>query len=69
MSGIAPEKLPEIVPCTAILGSIKPDVAKALGLAAGVQVVAGAIDNTAAAVGSSVTGQVEVARAAGDGAT
>src|SRR5215212_8223206 len=52
MSGIAPDKFPEIVPCTAILGSIKPDVAKALGLAAGVQVVAGAIDNTAAAIGS-----------------
>jgi xylulokinase len=54
MSGIATDKFPEIVPCTAILGSIKPDVAEALGLESGVQVVAGAIDNTAAAVGSGV---------------
>jgi xylulokinase len=52
MSGIAADKFPEIVPCTAILGNIKPDVAQTLGLAEGVQVVAGAIDNTAAAIGS-----------------
>ena len=51
-SGIDAGKLPEIVSCTAVLGELKPEVAAALGLSAGVQVVAGSIDNTAAAIGS-----------------
>lgn len=51
-SGVEAGKFPEIVPCTAVLGPLLPDVAEALGLPAQVQVVAGAIDNTAAAVGS-----------------
>jgi xylulokinase len=50
--GIDGDKLPEIVPCTAVLGELLPEVAGALGLPGGVQVVAGAIDNTAAAIGS-----------------
>lgn len=52
MSGIDADKFPEIVPCTAVLGPLKKDVAEALGVSADVQVVAGSIDNTAAAVGS-----------------
>ncbi len=51
-SGIAREKFPDIVPCTAVIGTIKPEVADALGLPSSVPVVAGAIDTTAAAVGS-----------------
>lgn len=51
-SGIDADKFPEIVPCTAVLGPLKPDVAAALGLSTDVQVVAGAIDNTAAAIGA-----------------
>lgn len=51
-SGIDADKFPEIVPCTAILGPLKPDVAATLGLSTEVQVVAGAIDNTAAAIGA-----------------
>jgi xylulokinase len=50
--GVDGDKLPEIVPCTAVLGTLKPDVAAALGLSPDVQVVAGAIDNTAAAIGA-----------------
>ncbi|RPJ63184.1 MAG: xylulose kinase [Dehalococcoidia bacterium] len=50
--GIDSDKLPEIVPCTAVLGSLKPDVAAQLGLSGDVKVVAGAIDNTAAAIGA-----------------
>lgn len=50
--GIAGDKLPEIVPCTAVLGTVKKEVAEVLGLPPIVQVVAGAIDNSAAAVGS-----------------
>lgn len=50
--GIDADKLPEIVPCTEVLGPLRPEVAEALGLAADVKVVAGAIDNTAAAIGA-----------------
>ena len=50
--GIAADKLPEIVPCTAILGNLLPEVASTLGLSPDVKVIAGAIDNTAAAIGS-----------------
>jgi xylulokinase len=52
LSGIDADKFPEIVACTAVLGPLKKDVADTLGLAANVQVVAGSIDNTAAAIGS-----------------
>ena len=50
--GIAADKFPDIVPCDAIIGELKPDVAQALGLNGGVKVVAGAIDTTSAAIGS-----------------
>ena len=50
--GVDPDKLPEIVPCTSVLGTLKKEVSEALGLSSNVQVVAGAIDNTAAAVGA-----------------
>ena len=51
-SGIDAGKLPEIVKCSQILGNLKPEVASDLGLSPEVKVVAGAIDNTAAAIGS-----------------
>ena len=51
-SGIDAAKFPEIVPCTAVLGPLKPEIAAALGLPPGVQVVAGSIDNTAAGIGA-----------------
>jgi xylulokinase len=50
--GIDRAKLPEIVPCTNVIGRLRGDVANALGLSSNVQVVAGAIDNTAAAIGA-----------------
>ncbi len=53
--GVDGDKLPEIVPCTAVLGGLKADAAAALGLSPEVQVVAGAIDNTAAAIGAGTT--------------
>ncbi len=46
------EKLPEIVACTKVIGNLRTDVANALGLSLNVKVVAGAIDNTAAAIGA-----------------
>jgi len=50
--GIDPEKLPEIVACTEVLGTLTKQAAQELGLPGDVKVVAGAIDNTAAAIGS-----------------
>jgi xylulokinase len=52
MSGIDADKFPEIVSCTTVLGTLRPDVASSLGLSKDVRVVAGSIDNTAAAIGS-----------------
>jgi len=51
-SGIDADKFPEVVPCTEVLGSLTPEAAEALGLPNSVKVVAGSIDNTAAAIGS-----------------
>ena len=50
--GIDPAKFPEIVPGTEILGTLRKEVADVLGLSPHVKVVAGAIDNTAAAIGA-----------------
>lgn len=52
MLGVDPAKLPEIVPCSEVLGTLQKDVANTLGLSPNVKVVAGAIDNTAAAIGA-----------------
>ena len=51
-SGIDAGKFPEIVPCTAVLGGLKAEVAEALGLSQDVVVVAGSIDTTAAGIGA-----------------
>jgi xylulokinase len=50
--GIARDKFPEIVKCSDVIGTLRPQVAAQLGLGTDVAVVAGAIDNTAAAIGS-----------------
>lgn len=50
--GIDREKFPDVVSCSSVIGNLKTDVANALGLSQGVKVVAGSIDNTAAAIGS-----------------
>jgi len=50
--GIDSQKLPEIVPCTEVIGNVKPDIAGILGLSDNVKVIAGSIDNTASAIGS-----------------
>jgi xylulokinase len=50
--GLDVAKLPEIVACSDVIGTLKADVAETLGLSQDVKVVAGSIDNTAAAIGS-----------------
>ncbi len=57
--GVASAKFPELVPCTAVIGELKREVAAALGLGDGVKVVAGAIDTTSAAIGSGAVGDYE----------
>jgi xylulokinase len=51
-SGVDADKFPEIVSCTSVLGALRAEVAETLGLSGEVRVVAGSIDNTAAAIGS-----------------
>ncbi|MCB1168999.1 MAG: FGGY-family carbohydrate kinase [Leptospiraceae bacterium] len=58
-SGIDPSLFPEIVPCTEVLGTVLPEVAHRLGISPQTPVVAGAIDNSAAAVGSGAVGDRE----------
>ncbi|MBY0589412.1 FGGY-family carbohydrate kinase [bacterium] len=55
-SGIDPNKFPEIVSCTDVLGPLTPEAARELGLPRTTPVVAGAIDTTAAAIGSGAIG-------------
>lgn len=55
-SGIDRDKLPPIVACTEVIGTLSPSAAAHLGLPQTIQVVAGAIDNTAAAIGAGTTG-------------
>lgn len=52
--GIEADKLPEIVKSTDVIGTLLPEVAEALGLEPGTVVVAGAVDNSAVAVGAAV---------------
>lgn len=57
--GIDADKLPPIVACTEVIGTLSPSAAAHLGLPESVRVVAGAIDNTAAAVGAGTVGDNE----------
>lgn len=50
--GLDRAKLPDIVPCTEVIGNLRPEVADLLGVSLNVKVIAGAIDNTAATIGS-----------------
>jgi len=50
--GLDADKLPEIVACSDVIGTLKADIAEPLELSENVKVVAGSIDNTAAAIGS-----------------
>jgi len=52
MLGIERDKLPEIVDCTDVVGSLKASVAESIGLKKDIPVVAGSIDFATAAIGS-----------------
>lgn len=59
LTGLDPAKLPELLPATAVLGRLRPELAGEWGLSPGVQVVAGAPDLHSAAVGSGATRDYE----------
>lgn len=52
LAGLSREQLPELVRCSEVLGPLRPAVAERLGLPRNLPVVAGAVDNSAAALGS-----------------
>jgi len=58
-SQIEADKFPEIVRCTDVIGTLTPAAAAELGLPESVAVVAGAIDVTAAALGSGAVGDYD----------
>ena len=53
--GIEAGKLPELVRSTDVIGTLRPELAEMLGLARTTQVVAGAVDTSAVAVGATVS--------------
>jgi xylulokinase len=57
--GIDREKLPNIVPCTQVIGNLINDIANELNLSKDVKVIAGAIDNTAASIGAGTVNDYE----------
>lgn len=59
LTGLDPDKLPDLVPATAVLGRLRHAVAAELGLSEEVQVVAGAPDLHSASVGSGATRDFE----------
>ncbi len=52
LTGVEREKLPDLVPVDAVLGTICPEVAQSWGLPATTQVVCGTADNQTAALGA-----------------
>ena len=54
--GVAEDKMPKLFESSEVIGTLKEDTAKLLGLDASVKVVAGAGDNAAAAIGTGTVG-------------
>ena len=55
--GVCESQMPKLFESYECIGTVKPEIAAALGLSADVKVVAGAGDNAAAAVGTGVVGE------------
>ena len=55
--GVTKEQMPKLFESYDCIGTVKPEIAKALGLGENVKVAAGAGDNAAAAVGTGVVGE------------
>lgn len=57
LCGVKPEQMPKLFESYQVVGTVKPELARSLGLSNHVRVVAGAGDNAAAAVGTGVVGE------------
>jgi len=55
--GVSRSQMPALFESYDCIGTVKPDIAAALGLPAGVKVAAGAGDNAAAAIGTGIVGE------------
>ena len=55
--GISEDMLPKLYESYEVVGAIKPELAKELGLNEGIKIVAGAGDNAAAAIGTATVGE------------
>ena len=55
--GVSEKQMPKLFESYECIGTVKPEIAKALGLGENVKVAAGAGDNAAAAVGTGVVGE------------
>ncbi|MCD7904022.1 MAG: xylulokinase [Clostridiales bacterium] len=51
---LSPEILPEVIPSTGLVGEVKPELCKELGLEPGCKVISGGADNSCAAIGNGV---------------
>lgn len=60
ISGISRDQLPDLYESYEAVGTLKPELAEALGLSAEVKIAAGAGDNAAAAVGTGTVGIIDV---------
>jgi len=67
--GVGPERLPELVRPGAIVGTLSTEAARALGLPAGVHVVAGGMDQGAGAVGVGNIGSGVISESTGGALT
>jgi sugar (pentulose or hexulose) kinase len=67
--GIGPERLPELVPPGAVVGTLSTGAASALGLSPGVRVVAGGMDQCAGAVGVGNIGSDVISESTGGALT
>ena len=57
LCGVTEAQMPRLFESYEVIGTVRPELAAALGLSAGVKVVAGAGDNAAAAVGTGTVGE------------
>ena len=57
LCGVTEEQMPRLFESSEVIGTLRPEIAGALGLSPDVKVVAGAGDNAAAAVGTGVVGE------------
>lgn len=55
--GIREDQLPKLFESYEVIGTLRPEIAEALGLSSSVKVAAGAGDNAAAAIGTGTTGE------------